>query len=141
MRSNVHPTPAIILVVTLAVMLAAVIAATDARAAAVQPDFAAATFVPGAAINNPYFPLTPGTSTAGSWRAGENGAQPGFIMPADRIIGFNYFQENAPADGAVDQATIVGFRDSVTVPAGTFTDVLDTLESNPLEPGAEEHKL
>ena len=82
-----------------------------------------------------------GTSTAGSWRAGVDGAQGGFIMPADLTIGFNYFQENAPADGALDQATILGFRDNVTVPAGTFDDVLDTLEFTTLEEGSEEHKL
>jgi hypothetical protein len=201
-----------------------------ARGATVLPDFSAATFTPGAAIDNPYFPLVPGTvrryeanlldpdepgeepealviedtvtsefetvngvqarvvrarewiddllvedtrdfyaqdtagnvwylgedttayeyddegnligtSTAGGWRAGVNGAQAGHIMPADPILGLNYFQEHAPADGAMDEATIVGFRDSVTVPAGTFSNVLDTLEFTTLEEDSEEHKL
>jgi hypothetical protein len=199
------------------------------RAATALPDFSAATFVPGAPIDNPYLPLVPGTtrryeatlrdeddpsetealviedtvttqfetvdgvqarvvrakewvdgllvedtrdffaqdtagnvwylgedttafeyddegnlissSTEGQWRAGANGAEPGFIMPADPIIGFNYFQEHAPNDDALDQATIIGFRDAVTVPAGTFENVLDTLEFNTLEEGSEEHKL
>ena len=34
---------------------------------------------------------------------------PGFIMPADLTIGFNYFQEHAPNDEAMDQGTIFAF--------------------------------
>lgn len=33
-----------------------------------------------------------------AWRAGVNEALPGFIMPADLTIGFNYYQEFAEAD-------------------------------------------
>ena len=32
------------------------------------------------------------TSTKGSWRAGVKGASPGFVMPANRTVGFNYYQ-------------------------------------------------
>ncbi|MGH7213810.1 MAG: hypothetical protein ACREIT_03485, partial [Tepidisphaeraceae bacterium] len=191
-------------------------------AAPTLPDFSLATFVPGAAVDNPYFPLVPGTtrtytaivdgeeviledtvtfetelvlgvqvvrvrareiidgllhedtidkyaqdtagnvwyfgeettefeyddqgvkigqSTAGSWKAGVNGASPGFIMPANLPNGFNYFQEFAPNDGAVDQATILSSTESISIPVGDFDNVLKTLEFTELEPGKFEHKL
>ena len=55
------------------------------------------------------------TNTEGAWRAGVNGADPGFIMPAEAelIIGFNYFQEHAPNDEALDQGTIFAFIDKL----------------------------
>ena len=80
-------------------------------------------------------------STAGSWRAGVNGARPGFIMPADPTAGFNYYQEHAPNDGALDQALVLSLDERVTVPVGTFDDVLKTLETTELEPDVREHKL
>ena len=52
-----------------------------------------------------------GTTMEGAWKAGENGALPGFIMPADPTIDFNYFQEHAPNDEAMDQGTIFAFDD------------------------------
>ena len=45
------------------------------------------------------------TNSSSSWRAGVNGALPGYIMPASLTIGFNYFQEHAPADEALDEGT------------------------------------
>ena len=53
-----------------------------------------------------------GTTMEGAWRAGVNGADPGFIMPADLTIGFNYFQEHAANDEALDQGTIFAFIES-----------------------------
>lgn len=82
-----------------------------------------------------------GTSKEGSWRAGENGAQAGFIMPADPTVGFNYYQEFAPADGAVDQATVLATDETLTTPLGDFTNVLRTRETSELEPDLFEHKL
>lgn len=71
-----------------------------------------------------------GSSTAGSWRAGVNGGQPGFVMPVDHSIGFNYYQELAPADGAVDQATISANGLAV----GRYTNVLRILETTTIDP-------
>jgi hypothetical protein len=211
--------PAIALALTAAVVTWA---PGTARAEPVLPDFGEATFDPGAAIDNTYFPQVPGTvrryrgdvdddgetvvveiedrvlsrtetvngvqatvvrarewengrlvedtfdyfaqdtrgnvwylgedstafhedgstSTAGSWRAGANGAEAGFIMPAfPPTIGFNYYQEHAPNDEALDQATIVSLDATATTPAGTFTNVLDTTETSELEPDEFEHKL
>jgi len=81
------------------------------------------------------------TNTEGAWRAGENGAEPGFIMPAELIEDFNYFKEHAPADAALDQGTIcVAFIDTLTLDIGTFENVLQILETTELEPDEREFK-
>src|SRR5206468_8603921 len=82
-----------------------------------------------------------GTDTSGSWRTGVHGDLPGFIMPANPTVGFSYFQENAPADDAIDQAQIVSLNETVSVPFGNFTNVLKTLETSPLEPDVLEAKF
>jgi hypothetical protein len=83
------------------------------------------------------------SDTSGSWHAGINGARPSFIMPkeAQLKVGFEYFQENAPADEALDVARIESLDESVTVPFGSFTGVLKTRESSSLEPGTHENKF
>jgi len=79
-------------------------------------------------------------NTSGSWRAGVNGAKPGFVMPTDKTIGFNYYQEFSRDDGALDQATTVSTTERLTVPVGTFDNVLKTREESELEPGVVEFK-
>jgi hypothetical protein len=69
-----------------------------------------------------------------SWEAGVKGAKPGIIMPADPHAGQVYRQEYFPPGGALDQARVVGFRTSLTVPAGTFEKTLATVEWSPVEP-------
>ena len=80
-----------------------------------------------------------GTSTEGSWEAGMNGAQAGFIMLADPRKGRAYQQEFA-AGIAEDMAKISGVNARVSVPYGDFTDVLVTKEWSPLSPGDVEVK-
>ena len=80
------------------------------------------------------------TTMEGAWRAGVNGADPGFIMPADLTIGFNYFQEHAPNDEAMDQGTIFAFIESSRLEFGTFENVLQVFETTELEPDAREFK-
>ena len=82
-----------------------------------------------------------GTNSHSSWLAGRNLANPGgetalpgFIMPADPTVGFEYFQEFAEDDEAVDQARVSAFVPRVETPVGSFTNVLQILETNPLEP-------
>ncbi|HPG21844.1 MAG TPA: hypothetical protein PLH75_03535 [Amaricoccus sp.] len=77
-----------------------------------------------------------GTDSASSWRAGVNGARPGYIMPATPAVGFAYFQESAPRDGALDEARIASLGEVVAVEVGIFRDVVKILESTRLEPGA-----
>ncbi len=81
-----------------------------------------------------------GTDSASTWLAGENGALPGFIMPADPQPGFAYYQEYAVADEALDQGLIFDVIDSLTTGAGTFLDVLVVFETTELEPNARELK-
>lgn len=73
------------------------------------------------------------TNNQSAWRAGASGALPGFIMPADLALGFNYFQEFAPGDDALDQGTIWNLGLTRTVPVGTFSGVLRILETTELE--------
>jgi hypothetical protein len=78
-------------------------------------------------------------STAGSWEAGVDGAQPGIIMQADPQIGDVYRQEYYEGE-AEDMAEVIGLDDTATVAYGSFDNVLVTREWTPLEPGIEENK-
>jgi len=80
-----------------------------------------------------------GTTTEGSWEAGVDGAQPGFIMPANPRPGVAYRQEFLPGV-AEDLARVERLNGRVTVPYGTFSNALVTKEWTPLEPGAVERK-
>jgi hypothetical protein len=75
----------------------------------------------------------------GSWRAGVAGASPGLIMPGTFLLGSRYYQEVAP-EVAEDRAEHVAMGLDVEVEAGDFSDCVEVLETNPLEPGAESEK-
>lgn len=81
------------------------------------------------------------TTNDSAWRAGVNGALPGYIMPSNPMEGFSYFQEFAPADDALDQARIFAVGQTVSVRAGQFTNVLQILETTALEPDSREFKF
>jgi hypothetical protein len=68
------------------------------------------------------------------------GAQPGIVMKAHLIVGETYPQEIAPGS-AEDMATVLSLTESVCVRYGCFSDVLQTEEFTPLEPGQVEHKF
>jgi hypothetical protein len=70
----------------------------------------------------------------GAWLAGVDGARPGVIMPGINLVGARYFQEVAPGI-ALDRAETLSVTETVTVPAGTFENVLRTKETTPLEKG------
>ena len=76
----------------------------------------------------------------GEWRAGENGNLPGIIMLANPQVGDIYAQEVAPGI-AEDQAEVVLLGETITVPVGTFSDTLTTLDCNPMENGAIDEKV
>jgi len=84
--------------------------------------------------------ISPGghVSTQVSWEAGVNGAQPGIIMPAQPKPGEPYRQEYGHGV-AEDMGQIVATGETVTVPAGTYTDCVKTKEWSLLESG-NEHK-
>jgi hypothetical protein len=79
-------------------------------------------------------------STAGSWEAGVDGAQPGVVMPADLQVGLSYRQEYLAGE-AEDSAAILSLTEQAQVPFGHFRDVLLTKEITPLEPRLLEYKL
>lgn len=76
----------------------------------------------------------------GAWRAGVNGAAAGLMMPGLALLGARYFQELAP-NVAMDRAEILDNDEVLATPAGTFEDVLKTVETTPLEPNAKEFKF
>ena len=76
------------------------------------------------------------TNDSSAWRAGVNDALPGYIMPVTLNEGFTYYQEFAEADEALDIGTIFSIGEAVSVDFGSFTDVLQILETNPFEPDA-----
>ena len=76
----------------------------------------------------------------GAWLAGEDGAEPGIIMPDSAfIVGSRYFQESAPGI-ALDRAKHAGTDLEVQTPAGRFEDCIKVVETSPLEPGHESIK-
>jgi len=77
-------------------------------------------------------------STEGSWQAGVKGAKPGIVMEAHPRPGDTYLQECAPGV-AEDTATVLQLGQSVTVPFGTFHNVLVTEDYTPLDSPVE-HK-
>ena len=80
------------------------------------------------------------TSTEGSWQAGVDGAQAGVIMPPEPQVGMAYRQEWYTGH-AEDTAEVLSLDGSVTVPAGTYTNLLQTREHTALEPDVVEEKL
>ncbi len=79
-------------------------------------------------------------STAGSWEAGVDGAQPGVVMPADPQVGLSYRQEYLAGE-AEDAATILSITEQAEVPYGHFSEVILTREYTPLHPKILEYKL
>ena len=79
-------------------------------------------------------------STAGSWEAGVNGAQPGVVMPGRPRVGLQYRQEYLKGE-AEDSARVLSLDDQAEVPAGHFKRVLSTKDWNPLDPKVLEYKL
>lgn len=76
-------------------------------------------------------------SHEGAWLAGENNTKAGMFIPGNVQVGMKYYQEIAPGI-AKDRAEIVSVNDTLTVPAGNFTEVLRLEETNPLEPDERE---
>ncbi len=76
----------------------------------------------------------------GSWEAGEDGAKPGIVMPADPQVGDVYRQEFLLGE-AEDGGAVVALGQSVSVPYGDFTNCLQTADFTPLEPDAMEYKF
>lgn len=76
---------------------------------------------------------------AGSWEAGVDGAQPGVVMLAEPRVGDRYRQEFYEGE-AEDMARVLALGEALTVPAGSYDDVLVTEDWTPLEPDVLEQK-
>ncbi len=79
-------------------------------------------------------------ANTGAWRAGENGALPGILMPGNPQVGDTFYQESAPGV-AEDMSSIVAFGDPIAVPAGDFDDTLTAKDCNPLEDAETDDKV
>lgn len=79
-------------------------------------------------------------STAGSWEAGVDGAQPGIVLPANPRPGLAYRQEYY-AGQAEDRAKVLSIEEQVEVPFGHFSGAVLTKDETPLEPRVVEYKL
>ncbi len=75
-------------------------------------------------------------STAGSWEAGVNGAQPGIVMLADPAPGPAYRQEYLRGE-AEDMGQVVATNEAVSVPFGQFSPSVQTKEWSLLEAGSD----
>lgn len=78
-------------------------------------------------------------STEGSFEVGIDGAKAGIIMPATPTVGQAYYQEFYEGE-AEDRGKVLSLNETVTVPAGTFTDCIRTEDTTPLESDVLEHK-
>ncbi len=75
----------------------------------------------------------------GSWLAGVDGAQPGKWMLTDPQVGETYRQEYYVGE-AEDMADVISLTENVSVPAGDYTNCLQTYDYTPLEPDVKEYK-
>jgi hypothetical protein len=70
----------------------------------------------------------------GAWKAGVDGARPGIVMPARPRVGMT-FQPEYYRDKAEDHYRILDLSAKLTVPYGSFKNVLVMTERTRLEPG------
>jgi hypothetical protein len=79
-------------------------------------------------------------STKGSWEAGVDGAKPGIVMMAEPAVGETYRQEYHQGN-AEDWAEVLSLSEAVSLPTGSYADVLMTNEWSGLDnPPIYEHK-
>ena len=76
----------------------------------------------------------------GAWEAGVDGALPGIIMPVNPFVGMWYRQEYYEGE-AEDVGQVILMGETLTVPFGTFSNCMRTLEYSPLTPKIEENKI
>ena len=79
-------------------------------------------------------------STAGSWEAGVDGAQPGIAVPAQPEVGLTYRQEYYAGE-AEDASSVLSLDERAEAPVGAFEKTLMTKDYTPLEPDVLEYKF
>jgi len=78
-------------------------------------------------------------SHEGSWEAGVKGARAGIIMEAIPKVGDTYNQEFSKGVSE-DKGSVLSLNEKVSVPYGSFSNVLKTKDFSPLEPKIVENK-
>jgi hypothetical protein len=78
-------------------------------------------------------------TSAGSWEAGIHGALPGIVMQGHPRPGNPYRQEYLPGQ-AEDMGRVISVTEALTVPNGSYVEVVVTRDWSPLDPGVAEHK-
>ena len=79
------------------------------------------------------------TTTQGTWEAGVDNAKPGIVLHAHSRVGQFYRQEFRPGV-AEDKARVLTVTGTQKVPAGTFNNIVETRDINPLDPSKVENK-
>lgn len=79
-------------------------------------------------------------STEGSWEHGVDGALAGVVIPAEPEPGCSYRQEYLEGV-AEDNGQVLATNEIVETPAGRWRGALSTMETTPLEPWVDEHKV
>lgn len=79
-------------------------------------------------------------SLEGSWKAGEDGAQPGIVMLAYPEIADKMYRQEFLLGEAEDMAVVVDTNQNVEIDYGSYSDVLVTEEWTPIEPDVLENK-
>ena len=79
---------------------------------------------------------------AGAWEWGVDGALPGVMMWADPSAHLNEeYRQEYYAGEAEDMGKVLSVSDSVTVPFGSFENVLKTFDFSSLDPHLQENKF
>jgi len=79
---------------------------------------------------------------AGSWEWSKDGALPGIIMWADPAAHLNeVYRQEYYAGEAEDQGQVLSTGESVTVPFGSFENVLKTYDFSAIDPDIKENKF
>jgi hypothetical protein len=73
---------------------------------------------------------------SGSWRANQEGARAGLMMPGIALLGARYYEEIAPGV-AMDRGEVVSLEQALDTPAGNFRNCLKIEETSAMEPGKE----
>ena len=79
------------------------------------------------------------TTTKGSWLTGVDGAKPGIVMPANPTPGPSYYSEFRPGV-AEDKGQVLRTDVALTVPYGSYHNVVVIRDTNPLDPTLISHK-
>ena len=81
------------------------------------------------------------TSKEGSWEAGVDGALPGIVMQAEPTVSSTGYRQEFLAGTAEDMGQVIADSGTITVPYGTFDDIIHTRDWSPVEPDVVEEKI